>query len=83
MKKSILLLMAILSMTGCSTFRGGSKGGYSGPPQYAKYFKEGHPENVMDDIIVQMSQEAWERGYLPQGQLYKWDWDNRDKGGSF
>ena len=50
MKKSILLLMAILSMTGCSTFRGGSKGGYSVPPQYAKYFKEGHPENEMARI---------------------------------
>jgi len=24
-----------------------------------------------------MSQEAWKRGYLPEGQLYAWDWDHR------
>lgn len=76
MKNLPALVILVFALSGCTTFFGsGDKGGYQGPAQYAKYFQKGNPENVMDDIIVQMSQEAWRRGYLPHGQLYKWDWD--------
>ena len=74
--KYLLILTLLLSSQGCMFFRSDSEGGYSGPPQYAKYFKRGHPENVVDDVIVQMSEEAWELGYLPHGQLLKWDWED-------
>lgn len=74
--KYLLICLILVGFTGCRT-GGSSTGGYSGPVEYAKYFKQGHPENVVDDTIVQMSNEAWERGYLPRGQLLRWDWGHR------
>lgn len=75
-REFIIGIGAVSLLTACRT-SGDSAGGYSGPVQYAKYFKRGHPENVIDDIIVQMSNEAWELGYLPRGQLLRWDWGHR------
>ena len=74
---ALLAGFALAALTGCALFdQGGGGKGYQGPPEYARYFQRGHPENVVDATIVQLSEEAWRRGVLPHGQLFKWQWGN-------
>ena len=72
MKGLALILLCLIPS--CATFSGGEKKGYSGPEKYAHLFRQGGPRQIVDSVIIELSAELRQKGYLKPGQSLKWDW---------